>query len=89
MKKVLYTITKENKEKTKISGFGFISDTDLFTAQFSKAGKPYIRVYEGCLKYCHQVVGSDDAFKGAFWEVVEIEGRTVEINYYIYYKLVG
>ena len=37
----------------------------------------------------HQVVGSDDAFKGAFWEVVEIEERTVEINYYIYYRLVG
>lgn len=88
MKKVLFTVTKVGKENTKTSGFGFISDTDLLTAQISKSGKPYIRVYADCLKHCHKVIGSETEFKGAFWEVVEIEGRTVEINYYIYYKLV-
>ena len=86
MKKVLYTVTRVGKENTKVSGVGCITDTDLVTAQISKNGKPYIRVYADCLKYCHKV--SDNEYKGAFWELVEIEDRPIELNYYIYYKIV-
>ena len=88
MKKVLYTVTRVGRENTKVSGVGGITDTDLVTAQISRNGKPYIRVYSDCLKYCHPVAGGDNEFKGAFWEIVEYEGREIELNYYIYYKIV-
>ena len=88
MKKVLYTVTRVGRENTKVSGVGCITDTDLVTAQISKNGKPYIRVFSDCLKYCHQVSGTDNEYKGAFWELVEIEDRPIELNYYIYYKIV-
>ncbi|MBQ4444276.1 MAG: hypothetical protein II896_06460 [Clostridia bacterium] len=86
MKKVVFTVIKVGKENVKTSGVGYITDTDLVTAQTSKAGKPYIRVYEDCLKYCHQVPGTDNEYKGAFWELYEIDRRTVNVNYYINYK---
>ena len=88
MKKVLYTVTRVGRENAKVTGLGCITDSDLVTAQISRSGKPFIKVYEDCLKHCHQVNGSDNEFKGAFWELIEIEGREIELNYYIYYKLV-
>ena len=86
MKKVLFTVIKVGKENVKTSGVGYITDTDLVTAQTSKAGKPYIRIYSDCLKYCYQVPGTNNEYKGAFWELYEIDGRTVNVNYYINYK---
>ena len=88
MRKVIYAVTKDGKEKVKVSGIGFITDTDLITAQTSKKGNPYIRVYEDCLQYCHEIAGKDGEFKGWFSEIYEIDDREIEVNYYIYYKMI-
>lgn len=43
MKKVVYTVTKFGRtENTKMSGLGYITESDLSTACISKNGKPYI-----------------------------------------------
>lgn len=87
MKKVVYSITKLGKvENTKITGVGYITDEDLITANISKTGKPYIRIYS-CVKDCHPIPNSTDEFKGAYYEIVEYEGRDIEVNYYIWFKL--
>ena len=53
MKKVVYSVTRYRRDDIdKISGLGYITDTDLVIACMSKAGKPYIRVFEDCVKNC-------------------------------------
>ena len=53
MKKVVYSVTRYRRDEIeKISGLGYITDTDLVIACMSKAGKPYIRVFEDCVKNC-------------------------------------
>ena len=99
MKKVIYSITKLGKiENTKVTGIGYITDEDLITANVSKTGKPYIRIFP-CVKNCHPVMNSTDEFKGhpvmnstdefkgAYYEIVEYNERDVEVNYYIWFKL--
>lgn len=87
MKKVIFSVTKLGKvENTKVTGVGYITDEDLITANIGKSGKPYIRIYS-CVKDCHPIHNSTDEFKGAYYEIVEYEGRDIEINYYIWFKL--
>ncbi len=87
MKKVIYSITKLGKtENTKFTGVGYITDEELITANVSKNGKPYIRVFE-CIKDCHPVINTKDEYKGAYYEIVEYDGRDIEVNYYVWYKL--
>lgn len=87
MKKVIFSVTKLGKvENTKVTGVGYITDEDLITANVSKTGKPYIRIFP-CVKNCHLVMNSTDEFKGAYYEIVEYDGRDIEVNYYIWYKL--
>ncbi len=87
MKKVIYSITKLGKtENTKFTGIGYVTDEELITANISKNGKPYIRVFD-CIKDCHLVTNSTNEYKGAHYEIVEYDGRDIEVNYYIWYKL--
>ncbi len=86
MKKVIYSITRiGKKENTKYTGVGYITDEELITAGISKNNKPYIRIYD-CVKDCHPIIGTENEFKGAYFELTEYEGHDVEINYYIWYK---
>ena len=102
MKKVVFSVTKQGRyENTKTTGVGYITDTDLITACVSKNGKPYIRVFEDCVKNCHAISGRDNEYRGAHYEIREIEfekktssggstgyeTREVEINYSIWYKI--
>ena len=102
MKKVVFSVTKQGRyENTKTTGVGYITDTDLITACVSKSGKPYIRVFEDCVKNCHAISGRDNEYRGAHYEIREIEfekktssgdstgyeTREVEINYSIWYKI--
>lgn len=97
MKKVAYSVTKVGRyENTKMKGVGFISDADLVFACVSKNGNPYIRVFEDCVKQCHPVLNSDNEFKGAHYEIREVEferedgskeTREIEVSYYIWYKI--
>lgn len=102
MKKVVFSVTKQGRyENTKTTGVGYITDTDLITVCVSKNGKPYIRVFEDCVKNCHAISGRDNEYRGAHYEIREIEfekktsrgdstgyeTREVEINYSIWYKI--
>lgn len=100
MKKVVYSVQKVGKLDTpKMTGLGYITDKDLVIACISQKGKPYIRVFEDALQYCHPNVGRDGEFKGSYVEYKEIEvekdsnGYTsmetidIEVEYKIWYKL--
>ena len=96
MKKVVYTVTKVGKtENTKMTGLGYVTDKDLIIACISKNQKPYIRVFEDCVKECHQIVGRDKEYKGEYSEIREVEfevkgayeTREIELEYKIWYKL--
>ena len=51
MKKVVYSVSRTNRfGSTKMSGLGFITESDLITACVSKKGNAYIRVFEDCVK---------------------------------------
>ena len=86
----------------KLTGVGFITDADLIIACVSKKGNAYIRVFEDCVKNCHAIQGREGEFKGAHYEIREIEfekknssgestgyeTREIEVEYSIWYKLV-
>ena len=101
MKKVVYSVTKVGRnENTKMTGLGYITDKDLIIACISKNQKPYIRVFEGAVKDCHKVINTTNEYKGAYYEVKEVEFETknssgqstgyekreIEMNYYIWFK---
>ena len=103
MQKVVYSVSRLNRfGNTKMTGVGFITDSDLITACVSKKGNAYIRVFEDCVKNCHAVSGRDGEFKGAHYEIREVEFETknpsgestvydtreIEVEYSIWYKIV-
>ena len=98
MKKVVYSVTKIGKfNQTKQSGIGYITDEDLIVAFISQSNKPYIKIFEDCLKDLHPNSNSRDEFKGYYYEIAETEltddkGRRttkeIEVNYYIWYKII-
>lgn len=103
MQKVVYSVSRLNRfGNTKMTGVGFITDSDLITACVSKKGNAYIRVFEDCVKNCHAVSGRDGEFKGAHHEIREVEFETknssgestgydtreIEVEYSIWYKIV-
>ena len=88
MKKVVYSIKKAGRnEDFQLKGIGYITDEDLIIACISKTNKPYIRVFEDCIKNCHLVIGKTDEYKGTFYEIHTVEEREYEAEYYIWYKL--
>ena len=103
MKKVVYSVSRNNRfGSNKLTGLGFITESDLVIACMSKKGNAYIRVFEDCVKNCHAVQGRDGEFKGAHYEIREVEVETksgsgeftgydkreIEVEYSIWYKLV-
>lgn len=98
MKKVVFSVTRFCKsDSSKLSGLGYITDSDLIIACNSKSNKPYIRVFEDCLRHCSAIPDKPDEFKGSYYEIREIEldsnngskdTREVELNYSIWYKIV-
>lgn len=88
MKKVVYSISKPNKlEESRLTGFGCITDEDLIIAAISKNGKPYIKVFEDCLKNCHPIPYKPDENKGEYYEIFEIDGKDIQVDYSIWYKI--
>ena len=103
MQKVVYSVSRLNRfGNTKMTGVGLITDSDLITACVSKKGNAYIRVFEDCVKNCHAVSGRDSEYKGAHYEIREVEFETknpsgehtgydtreIEVEYSIWYKIV-
>ena len=101
MKKVVYSVTRSGKFESKLTGIGFITESDLVIACMSKNGKPYIRIFEDCIKNCHPIIGRENEYHGAHYEIREIEVQTtnssgddtgsekreIELNYRIWYKI--
>ena len=97
MKKIAYSITQlKKKENFTQSGIGYMTDEDILIPQISKNGKPYIRVFEDCIKDCHPMIGRTDEFSGSYYEIKEIEVDTgkdnyetieIEVYYRIWYKI--
>lgn len=96
MKKVVYSVTKVGKpENTKMTGIGYITDKDLIIACVGKNSKPYVKVFEDCLRHCHSIDGRYHEFKGEYYEIREVEietkhnnyeTRELELNYYVWFK---
>ena len=77
MKKVVYSVSRTNRYgSTKMTGLGFITESDLIIACNGKSGKAYIRVFKDCVKNCHAVPNRPDEFKGTLYEIREIEVET-------------
>ncbi len=97
MKKVVFSVIRAGRNENRMSGVGYITETDLLIPAISKNGKPYIRIFEDCIKHCHKIANENNEYKGTFYELREIEFETrngsgyekreVEITYYIWYKL--
>ena len=78
MKKVVYCVTKLGRlENLQMKGVGYITDTDLVIACMSKNQKPYIRVFEDCVKDCHLVINTSDEYKGAYCDRTKTIPTTV------------
>ena len=103
MKKVVYSVSKTNRYgSTKMTGLGFVTENDLITACVNKKGKAYIRIFEDCVKNCHAVPNRPGEFKGAHYEIREVEfekktssgestgyeTREIEVEYSVWYKFV-
>ena len=74
MKKVVYSVTRDGKnELTKMTGIGYITDRDLIIACVGKNGKPYIRVFEDCLKEIRPIHTRPNEYKGYYTEYREVE----------------
>ena len=88
--KVVYSVKRSNRyDDTPIKGVGFISDKDLIIACMSKNNKPYVRVFEDCIKSCKAVAGSEDEFKGTYEEFYEADNESRSVWYDIWFKKGG
>ena len=90
LSKVVFSVKRSNRyDDEPIKGVGYISDSDLIVACMSKNNKPYVRVFENCLKYCKQVIGSEGEYKGTYQEFYEIDNESRSTSYDIWYKTGG
>ena len=63
MKKVVYSITKVNKDE-KLKGVGYLVEGNLLIPSTSSKGNAYIRVFEDVTEKCKAVKDTDNEFKG-------------------------
>lgn len=99
MKKVVYSISKVNKDEKK-KGVGYLVEGNLLIPATSQKGNAYIKVFEDVTKYCHPVINTTDEFKGYMpvsYENIQVFNKEqnrydtldyVEVTYHIWYKLV-
>ena len=98
MKKVYYSIKRFKRDEIiDLKGVGFVTETDLIIACLSREGKPYIRVFENCIKDCHEIPYRKNEYQGGYYEIREInidtgkgnyETREIQLDYKIWYKLI-
>ena len=98
MKKVYYSIKRyKRNDMIEQKGVGYITDTDLVIACISQNNKPYIRVFEDCVKDCHPIPYRPNEYQGEYYEIREIdidtgkdnyEKREVQLDYKIWYKII-
>lgn len=99
MQKVVYSISKVNKDE-KLKGVVYLIDGNLLITATSSKGNPYIRVFEDVADKCKPVKDSDTEFKGyvtVSYENVHVYNKEkqnydtldyVETTYYIWFKFI-
>ena len=99
MQKVVYAISKVNREK-KLTGVGYLVDGNLLIPSTSQRGNAYIRVFEDIAEQCRPVVNAENEFKGYItiaYENVSLYNKEkdhydtleyVETTFYVWYKLI-
>lgn len=99
MKKVVYSISKVNKDE-KFKGVGYLIEGNLLIPATSSKGNAYIRVFEDVAKKCRKVGDTENEFKGYVtisYENVNIYNKVkncydtldyIETTYFIWYKFV-
>ena len=99
MKKVVFSVTKVNKDE-KLKGVGYLVEGNLLIPATSSKGNPYIRVFEDVVKTCKASPNSETEFKGyvdvAYQNINVYNKETkaydtldyVETTYYIWYKVI-
>ena len=96
MNKVVYSVSRYRKDEiVKLTGLGYITDKDLIIACMSQKGKPYIRIFEDCIKECSPISDKPGEFKGTTYEIREVQidtgkdnydTREIELEYHIWFK---
>lgn len=99
MQKVVYSISKVNKEK-KMKGVGYLVEGNLLIPSTSSQGNSYIRVFEDVTKYCHATPNTANEFKGYMpisYENIQVFNKEknrydtldyVEVTFHIWYKFI-
>lgn len=99
MNKVVFSVSKAGRSESKMSGVGYIDDKNLYIPSISKNGKPYIRVFEDCIKspvtegqystthYEYHTV-EFEVTNASKTDKVGIETREICITYFIWFKLI-
>lgn len=99
MQKVVYSVTKVNKDE-KLKGVGYLIEGNLLIPSTSSKGNPYIRVFEDVVKTCKLVPKSENEFKGYVsiaYENVNVYNKEkntydtldyVEATYFIWFKYI-
>lgn len=99
MQKVVYSITKVNKDE-KLKGVGYLVEGNLLIPSTSSKGNAYIRVFEDVTEKCKPVKDTNNEFKGyvtIIYENINVYNKEknrydtldcVETTYYIWYKFI-
>ena len=99
MQKVVYSVTKVNKDE-KLKGVGYLVEGNLLIPSTSSKGNAYIRVFEDVAEKCKAVKDSDTEFKGyvtIMYENIHVYNKDknrydtldcIETTYYIWYKFI-
>lgn len=90
MKKVVYSIKKVRNPDEKLSGLVFINDegTLLCKCVSKTTGKRYTRAFDEVEQHCHPIIGKENEFKGYVTMYYEYDGRDIEVEYSVWYKIV-
>lgn len=99
MKKVVYSITKVNKDE-RLKGVGYLVEGNLLIPSTSSKGNAYIRVFEDVEEKCKPVSESKDEFKGyvtVAYENINVYNKEknrydtldyIETTYHVWYKVI-
>ena len=97
MQKVVFSVRKAGR-KEKETGVGYIDETDLCIPKLSKNGKPYIKVFEDCIKrpitseysttYYEFITVEYEVENASKTDTVGIESHEICVTYFIWFKII-
>jgi hypothetical protein len=61
MQKVVFSVSKVNKDD-RLTGVGYLADSNLIVPAMSGKGKSYIRVFEGVTEKCRLIPTTTDEY---------------------------